>query len=122
MPGAQPPWMINMLKVVAALSLAIGLPDNAANATPLALPTPKEATQAFIEMMDFPELATARLKLGTCIPAVQAEYPDQVACTAAVTLGAGTSETQVDFYHDGSKWVAQPSNSQDQLPFPDPKL
>lgn len=122
MPGAQPPWMINMLKVVAALSLAIGLPENAANATPLALPTPGEATQAFIEMMDFPELATARLKLGTCIPAVQAEYPDQVACTAAVMLGAGTSETQVDFYHDGSKWVAQPSNSQDQLPFPDPKL
>lgn len=111
-----------MLKASTGLALALGILGNTANASSLVLPTPKEATQAFLEMMDVPELATAQLKLGTCIPAVQAEYPDQVACTAAVTVGAGTSETQVDFYRDEGKWVAQPSSSQDQLPFPDPKL
>ena len=28
----------------------------------------------------------------------------------------------MDFYKQGKKWKAQPSSSQDKLPFPDPKL
>ncbi|WP_200954364.1 hypothetical protein [Rhizobacter sp. Root1221] len=87
-----------------------------------ALPNTKEATQALLEMLDMQGQQNAEAKLGTCIPAVQAEHPGQVACTVAVKIGAGTSETQADFYRRGSQWVAQPSRSQDQLPFPDPKL
>ncbi|MEO8023110.1 hypothetical protein [Polaromonas sp.] len=87
-----------------------------------ALPNTKEATQAFLETMEMQEQREAELKLGTCIPAVQAKHPGQVACTVALKIGAGTSETQADFYRKGNKWVAQPSASQDQLPFPDPKL
>ena len=40
----------------------------------------------------------------------------------AVTLGAATSENQMDFYKQGKAWKVQPSMSQDKLPFPDPKL
>jgi hypothetical protein len=73
-------------------------------------------------MLDMKELENAEAKLGTCIPAVQGKHPGQVACTVALKVGAGSSETQADFYRRGNKWVAQPSTSQDQLPFPDPKL
>jgi len=86
------------------------------------LPDAKEATQALLEMIDMKELQNAEAKLGTCIPAVDAKHPGQVACTVALKVGAGSSETQADFYRRGNKWVAQPSTSQDQLPFPDPKL
>lgn len=93
-----------------------------AAATALVLPDAKEATQAFLLMMEMQEYKTAELKLGTCIPAVDAKYPGQIACTVALKIGAGSSETQADFYRRGNKWVAQPSSSQDKLPFPDPKL
>ncbi|MEO8387632.1 hypothetical protein [Polaromonas sp.] len=93
-----------------------------AQAGTLVLPDIKEATQAFLEMMELQKYKDAELKLGTCIPAVQAKHPGQVACTVALKIGAGTSETQADFYRQGNKWVAQPSSSQDLLPFPDPKL
>ena len=73
-------------------------------------------------MMDMQEYKNAVLKLGTCVPAVEAKHPGQVACTVALKIGAGSSETQADFYRRGNKWVAQPSSSQDKLPFPDPKL
>jgi hypothetical protein len=86
------------------------------------LPDTKEATQAFLEMLDMQEEKNAEVKLGTCIPAIEAEHPGQVACTVALKIGAGSSETQADFYRHDNKWVAQPSSSQDQLPFPDPKL
>jgi hypothetical protein len=89
----------------------------------LVLPTPQEAKQAIVKMMDMAALQNdMSVKLGTCIPAVQAKHVGQVACTLAVKLGAGTSETQADFYRTGGKWVAQPSVSQDKLPFPDPAL
>ena len=86
------------------------------------LPNTAEATQALLEMLNMRELQNVEVRLGTCISAVQAEHPKQVACTVALKVGAGTSETQADFYRRGNKWVAQPSRSQDQLPFPDPKL
>ena len=94
----------------------------AAQAGTPALPDTKEATQALLEMLDMKEYKNAEVKLGTCIPAVDAKYPGQVACTVALKIGAGSSETQADFYRRSGKWVAQPSTSQDKLPFPDPKL
>ncbi len=94
----------------------------AAQAGTPALPNTQEATQALLEMLEMKEYKNAEVKLGTCIPAVQARYPGQVACTVALKIGAGSSETQADFYRRSGKWVAQPTTSQDQLPFPDPKL
>ena len=93
-----------------------------APAAALVLPDTKEATQAFLVMMEMQEYKDAVLKLGTCIPAVDAKHPGQVACAVSLKIGAGSSETQADFYRRGNKWVAQPSSSQDKLPFPDPKL
>ncbi len=37
-------------------------------------------------------------------------------------MGATVNENQMDFYRQGKTWKAQPSMSQDKLPFPDPKL
>lgn len=79
-----------------------------------------EAADAIVELTGLSELRA--VKLGTCIKAVEPEHAGQVACTVAVEIGAGTSETQVDFFKDKNKWIAQPSVSQDELPFPDPKL
>ncbi|UCJ19151.1 hypothetical protein K5Q02_14140 [Pseudomonas sp. MM211] len=93
------------------------------HADDLPRPTNEEATEAVLEMMQMPELAgSATAKLGTCIPALEAEHPQQIACTVSVMMGAGSSETQADFYRQGQKWKAQPSVSQDELPFPDPAL
>ncbi len=108
--------------ILPALFLGIFI-SSGAQADTLVLPDAKEATQAVSEMMALPkEVGAITVALGTCIPAVKAEHSGQVACTAAVKIGAGSSETQVDFYRTGKKWVAQPSVSQDKLPFPDPKL
>lgn len=94
------------------------------HAKELPRPSTQEATQAILEMMQLvDELAgQASVKLGTCIPAVEAEHEGQIACTVAVVMGAGSSETQADFYRQDKRWVAQPSVSQDELPFPDPAL
>lgn len=89
----------------------------------LTLPNQQEATEAIVKMLDLGEMQDqVTTKLGTCIAAVEAEHAGQVACTVAISIGAGTSETQADFYRSGSTWQAQPSSSQDQLPFPDPAL
>lgn len=105
-----------------ASTLASAAPSTA-QAKPLALPTPEEAAHALLKMMDMMELEQmAEARLGTCVPAIEADHPGQVACTVALKIGAGTSETQADFHHDGKEWIAQPSQSQEQLPFPDPKL
>lgn len=89
----------------------------------LVLPSSQEAKQAIVKMMDMAAMQNhITVKLGTCISALNAKHAGQVACTLAVKLGAGTSETQADFYRVGGKWVAEPSTSQDKLPFPDPAL
>lgn len=88
-----------------------------------ALPNEKEATDAIIRMLDMADMQVEiTTKLGTCIPAMDARHAGQIACTVAVRIGAGTSETQADFYRDGTTWEAQPSTSQEKLPFPDPAL
>lgn len=115
-----------MKKHTAALSLFLLTACCSINtqANSLVLPDTEEAQQAFLNMMGLPDSIAkeARVKLGTCISALEAEYPGQIACTVAVTIGAGTSEAQADFYQTGQQWAAQQSNSQDRLPFPDPKL
>lgn len=94
-----------------------------AQPAPSKLPNATEAGRAIAEMFGDPALMRdVAVVLGTCIPAVDAEYPGQTACTVKVQSGAGSSETQADFYWDGERWIAQPSQSQDKLPFPDPKL
>jgi hypothetical protein len=94
-----------------------------ASASELTRPTEVEAADAITELVGLADMRKdVSVKLGTCIPAVDAEHSAQIACTVAVKLGAGTTETQADFYLDGTAWVAQPSVSQDKLPFPDPAL
>lgn len=89
----------------------------------LLLPSIPEATNAIVDMFTGTGLPRpSQLKLGSCVPAVEASHAGQVACTVSVTIGAGTTETQADFYKQGKVWKAQPSSSQDLLPFPDPKL
>ncbi|NML32338.1 hypothetical protein [Paraburkholderia antibiotica] len=66
--------------------------------------------------------AQARVALGTCKPALNPRYKNQLACTLVVISQGGTSETQADFHWDGKKWVSTSSESQDILPFPDPLL
>ncbi|MFW1798566.1 hypothetical protein ACG9YX_00750 [Acinetobacter nematophilus] len=94
-----------------------------ANAEAVKIPTVPEAKQATAELLGTEISAMiSEVKLGTCIPAVNATHSGQIACTVSVKLGAATNETQSDFYQDKDKWVAMPSESQDKLPFPDPKL
>lgn len=89
----------------------------------LLLPSAKEAKEAIVTLMGLTELRDAmEVKLGTCIKAVKAEHSGQAACTVLVKIGSSSSETQADFYRDGKAWAAQPSVSQDELPFPDPAL
>ncbi len=93
------------------------------NADVIKTPTVAEAKQATAELLGAKIGAMiSEVKLGTCIPAINATHSGQVACTVSVKLGAATNETQSDFYQDKGKWVAIPSESQDNLPFPDPKL
>ena len=111
-----------LLSFVAAACTA-SEPQATTKTAPGKLPTPEEAKAAFTEMIGDPDFLTdSKLKLGTCVPAIDAEHPGQTACTVAVLSAGGSSETQADFHWDGTRWVAQPSSSQDLLPFPDPKL
>ncbi|VWB33249.1 hypothetical protein BLA6993_01442 [Burkholderia lata] len=84
--------------------------------------TNKEATAALRAEIEMVAEEQGRVALGTCKPALNPRYKDQVACTLLVISQAGTSETQADFHWDGQKWVSTPSESQDILPFPDPLL
>lgn len=103
--------------------LALLSAGSVARAQDLVLPTIPEATDAIVDMLAGSGMPRpSKVKLGTCIKAEEASHPGQVACTVAVTMGSAISENQMDFYKQGKKWKAQPSVSQDKLPFPDPKL
>ena len=114
--------MLLVFSLIFALS-----PVNAAEKQKIEKPSEEEALQAFqavAEDMPAELFKGATMKLGTCVPAVNAKHKGQIACTVAFIFGAGSSETQLDFYRDAKtgKWIAQASESQDLLPFPDPKL
>ncbi|SDA36294.1 hypothetical protein SAMN03159340_03606 [Sphingomonas sp. NFR15] len=85
-------------------------------ATPL---TNGQATKAIRDLLGIPGL---QVVLGTCKPALKAKFPGQTACTLDGVSQAGTSETQADFHWSGTEWIAEPSESQTILPFPDPVL
>jgi len=117
--------MYNKFSLVAlsALLSLFAAACTASEPAPGKLPNPEEAKTAFTDMIGDPDLLSgSTIKLGTCVPAADAEYPGQTACTVAVLSPGGSSETQADFHWDGKRWIAQPSSSQDLLPFPDPKL
>lgn len=95
----------------------------AAHAEPLVIPAPGEAHVAIVTLLgdDLPGMKTSQLAIGTCLPAPDAPHQGQVSCTTMLLMPAGRSESPMDFYQDGGKWVATPPTNL-QLPFPDPKL
>jgi hypothetical protein len=89
--------------------------------------TPNAAKIALATMFGEPvseDIMEREVVLGTCIPtpAKYAKHKGQISCAFLLKNAAGSSESQADFYKLNGEWVAQPSSSQDQLPFPDPKL
>lgn len=111
------------LCVAALLLAALSGTVSAAESSSLTLPNEQEATNALLTMMEMTDYAEqVRVKLGTCLAVPDKEHLGKIACTVSVHIGAGSSETQADFYRDGDSWVAEPSASQELLPFPAPKL
>ncbi len=111
------------MKTMIAAALVIAWADMAA-AQSLTIPSPEEAKGAVIRMFDDPAvakmLATGHVVIGTCKPTTKPAHANEVACTIAVVMGAGSSETQANFYRTDGKWTATPTS--EDLPFPDPKL
>jgi hypothetical protein len=70
------------------------------------------------------EIMQREFVIGTCIPtpAKYLQHKGQISCGFLIKNGAGSSESQADFYKTSEGWVAMPSSSQEELPFPDPKL
>lgn len=96
-------------------------PPSPASAAPSARPTPEQALTALAARFGDESLfRDVRVQLGTCKPALEAAHPGQVACTVLIRSPGGSSETQSDFHWDGRQWLAEPSGSQEILPFPDP--
>ena len=95
------------------------------SAQALIVPTPEEAKGAVIRMFDDPDVTRmmangGHVVIGTCVKTTKATKEGEVSCTLAVAMGAGTSETQANFYKEGGQWTATPT--EEKLPFPDPKL
>jgi hypothetical protein len=112
-----------MLKTLAVLAAMTSLAAPAA-AQALTIPSPEDAKGAVIRMMNDPAMAklmvNGHVKLGTCKKTTKAAHDGEVACTLAVVMGAGSSETQANFYRLNGRWVAEPT--EEDLPFPDPKV
>ena len=106
----------------AALSLPALLWSGGALA--LTVPTPEEAKGAVVRMFGDPTMAKAmasgRVVIGTCKKTSKPTHDGEVACTIAIKMGAGSSETQANFYRAGGQWIATPT--EEALPFPDPAL
>lgn len=89
-------------------------------------PSPQEAKDALRTLFELPpeRLKNATVQLGTCVPALGAQYQGQISCTTLLRYNAGSSESQADFYRDPKTkvWVAGPPTTQEELPFPDPKF
>ncbi|PVZ78548.1 hypothetical protein C9426_34630 [Serratia sp. S1B] len=90
-------------------------------------PSPQEAKDALQTLFEFPpeQLKNATVQLGTCVPALGAPY-EGITCTTLLKTNGGTSESQADFYRDPKtkawKMAAPSADSQEKLPFPDPKF
>jgi hypothetical protein len=111
-----------MTKLFIVSILVGGLAAGAAAGQTVTQPTPEQATRAVIKMFGDPAAMTsAKVKIGTCVPTTGADHKGEVACTFALISGAGSSESQANFFPDGAGWTAEPTE-QDGLPFPDPKL
>ncbi|MBY4713588.1 hypothetical protein [Burkholderia cepacia] len=102
----------------AALLLAVSLA--ACDATPV--PDRLSDLDATYAMQERFGLGDVMVFLGSCIGAKNPTYPGQAACTVAIRSNGHGSETQADFHWNGKKWVAEPTQSQDLLPDPDPRL
>lgn len=87
-------------------------------------PSEQDAVLAIGTLMALPDnlISIASAKIGTCVPAINAKNEGQIACTTVIVIGGSSSENQIDFYFKDGNWVAEPSESQGLLPFPDPKL
>ena len=96
---------------------------HAAQAQSLVLPNTTEAIEAIVDMLSGSNMSRpSKVKLGTCIAALETAHPRQVACTVSVAMRAATSENQMGFYKQDKVWKVQPRVSQDKLSFPDPQL
>ncbi|HEM7804047.1 hypothetical protein KDX26_22655 [Burkholderia cenocepacia] len=102
----------------AALLLAASVA--ACDATPV--PDRLSDLDATYAMQERFGLGDVMVFLGSCIGAKNPTYPGQAACTMAIRSNGHGSETQADFHWNGEKWVAEPTASQDLLPYPDPRL
>ncbi|WP_230950188.1 hypothetical protein [Burkholderia cepacia] len=102
----------------AALLLAVSLA--ACDATPV--PDRLSDLDATYAMQERFGLGDVMVFLGSCIGAKNPTYPGQAACTVAIRSNGHGSETQADFHWNGKKWVAEPTESRDLLPYPDPQL
>jgi hypothetical protein len=106
---------------VLPLVLAASIAGSAAAQT-MAPPTPEQAKQAVINLFGGqPDMRSAKLKLGTCVPTTAATQKGEVSCTFALVTAGGSSESQADFYPGPKGWSAEPTEEKN-LPFPDPKL
>lgn len=95
-------------------------------------PTVLEAKAAIANMFGgsmYESILKGDIILGTCIltPLEYATKNDQISCTFRLKSPGGSSDSQADFYLSKKlfadpEWIATPSSSQEQLPFPDPLL
>jgi hypothetical protein len=113
-------WLMPMCFALLACS-------SRAATVPTQPPSAAEAKQAIIDMFGdgaAEMIGSHEIVLGTCIPTPAKYSPKKghFSCTFLLKSPGGSSESQVDFYFKSSRWVAQPSSAQEDLPFPDPKL
>ncbi len=90
-------------------------------------PKPDEAKQAIATMFGGSAsalIAKGGITLGRCIvtPAKYQPLPGQYSCTFLLLSPGGSSESRADFILTRQGWEAQPSATEDELPFPDPAL
>ncbi|KWB23317.1 hypothetical protein WL32_11015 [Burkholderia cepacia] len=79
-----------------------------------------DATPVPDRLSDFDATYAMQERFG--LGAKNPTYPGQAACTAVIYSNGHGTETQADFHWNGKKWAAEPTQSQDLLPYPDPRL
>ncbi|VWB90766.1 hypothetical protein BAR24066_04309 [Burkholderia arboris] len=117
-PSAGSPCKKQRASRATALLLAASIA--ACDATPV--PDRLSDADATYAMKERFGLGGVMVFLGSCIGAKNPTYPGQAACTVAIRSNGHGSETQADFHWNGKKWVAEPTESRDLLPYPDPQL